>query len=441
MGFLGELTRRSFWLPPATAMVLAIAAGYLLPQLDRSAHLQVGLFGFGDVASARAILTTIATVTVSVAGLSFSVTLVALQLASQQLSPRALTTFREDLLAQGTLAGFLGAFAYAIVLLSRLNSGDGRVPEISLIVAIVLVLSAFGLFVAFIGQIIAGLSASTVIKRIARDGHRALANRHPKGIGDDPAEPEASAREAERRRRDGHRLELRAESAGYLLSVDGRELIDEARRHDALVVQLAHLGDFAVTGQLVAEAFLRRPPGDPEAVGHALQRAFRFGEERTMAGDVAFPVRALADVALRGLSPSLNDPTTAENAMGSVADTLVGYVREPGLHPVRVDQDGEPRFVARIPTLDDLVRLGFDQARIMVVEDDHPMLAERFVALLREIDRVAAETGAPRSEVGRQLALLRGAASEGPGSEHAAEQRRRAGGADGAPAARAAGPR
>lgn len=406
-----EELRRAFWLPPAVGLLAGAALAWALRALDSALGVGLGLFPFDDLGSARTVLSAIATVTVSVAGLSFSVTLVALQLASSQLSPRVLTTFREDRLAQLTLAAFLAVFAYAIVLLGRLTAYDAEVPQLSLAAGMLGVLAAFGLFVAFVARFVAGLQASEVIRRIARDGGRALESSHPRAVGRPVEDERAAAVAIADRRRSDTRLALRAASAGFLVELDGERLLRAARRHDALVVQRALVGDLVVSGQLVADAHLATGAA-PEAAAD-LERAFRYGPERTMAADVAFPIRALADVALRALSPALNDPTTAENALGALVDTLVRFLRAPAPAAIRVDEDGEPRLLARIPDLDDLVVLGFEQVRLMVV-DDQPVLAARLVAWLEELDRVAEETRAPRGALARQLELLAPTAAQAP---------------------------
>ena len=402
---LRERLRRAFWLPPALAIVLAVPLAYALPAIDASVDVDVGLFTFNDLGSARSLLATIASATVSVAGLSFSVTLVALQLASSQLSPRVLTTFREDRVAQATLAAFLGVFAYTIILLGRLTAQDRQVPEISLIVAMLGVLAAFGLFVAFIGRVVAGLQASTVIRRIATDGDRARATRHPRGIG--TGADEAEGKQLTRRwLTTGIRVELRARRGGFLLQLDGGRLLEAAQRHDALIVQRVQVGELMIRGQLVGEAFVLSTDRPHDVAAVELERGFRYGEERTLASDVGFPVRSLADVALRALSPSLNDPTTAENALGALTDTLAQFVVDGAVQRLRLDGEGAPRLLALVPDLDDLVRLGFEQVRLMVI-DQQPVLAARLVLWLDELDRLAEERGLPRRELHRQRELLR----------------------------------
>ncbi len=407
---LRDTLRRAFWLPSAVAIVGGVVLAYALREFDAQANPSVGLFAFEDFDSARGMLSTIAGATVSVAGLSFSVTIVALQLASSQLSPRVLTTFREDRVAQATLASFLGVFAYSVVLLARLTSGDGNLPQVALLVAVLGALMAFSLFVAFIGRTVAALQASNVIRRIAEEGGRAQATAHPTGVGGAPADPDAARSAAERLVQDSDSVPLTARRAGFLLNLSD-QLIERARAADALVVQRREIGEFIVAGEVVAVAHLR--DGPDEATAERLERCFSYGEERTPSGDIAFPVRALTDVALRALSPSLNDPTTAENALGSLTQTLLLFARTDPAADVRVDADGQPRLWARAPGLEDLVILGFEQVRLMVA-DEHPTTAARLISWLEEIARAGDQAGMGSRQARRQIELLRPTAAAAP---------------------------
>jgi len=170
-----------------------------------------------------------------------------------------------------------------------------------------------------------------------------------------------------------------------------------------LVVQRVAVGDFLVSGQAIGEVWSGGEA--PELDG--LRSDFRLASERTLAADVAFPVRQLADIALKALSPGINDPTTAENAMGSLADTLVRLAGDDPVNGVRVDEEGEPRLCAEAISLDALVRLGFEQVRRST--EGEPVLADRLETLLLEIGRSAREAGGSSDETERQRALLAGA--------------------------------
>lgn len=400
-GITLDAIKRSFWVLPALAMLAGAGLGFLMPWLGEATDGSWGFFAGSDAESARGLLETIATATVSVAGIAFSVTVIALQLASQQLSPRVLRTFQTDRLSQATLAVFLGVFVYSLVAIAR-QSATGSPPNLSLSTAVVLAVVAFALFAAFIHNVVLSLQASTIIRRMAADARGLMARPYPAGVGQGPDDEAAARDEFERRMRDGRRVEVRSPRAGYLNAIDGERLIATTRACDGVVVQRQAIGDFTVTGEIIAEAAV--PAGDPSRFAAQVAKAFELGTERTLVQDVAFPIRQLADVALRGLSPSLNDPTTAENAMGSLADALVVFAGHEAVPHIRVDGLGTPRFGARSPDLDGLVRLGFEQVRLSA--GPHPVMARRLLFLLAQIRRAAEASGLPVEEIERQAHLL-----------------------------------
>ena len=181
---------------------------------------------------------------------------------------------------------------------------------------------------------------------------------------------------------------MRSEDTGFLVTVEGGELIAWARRHDALVRQCAQVGEFVLPGQVLAEVWA---PGDAwtgKDAGH-LRSQFTLGSQRTLPQDPSFPVRQLADVALKGLSPGINDPTTAVNAMDAMAAGLVEFARADQPSEVRVDEDGAPRFLAARRDLDELVRLGFTQVARCAASD--PTVLARLRHLVGSIAAAAGD--------------------------------------------------
>lgn len=276
----------------------------------------------------------------------------------------------------------------------------GRVPELAIAVALCLAVVTFGFFIAFIHDIVNALQASDLIQRIAADAQGTIRRRYPDDLGGEPEDMAAAQAAVHATERASDPCELRSPRAGYLVAVHP-DVIGELSSSDALLQQKVMIGDFVVTGQLLACLWCRE---DPDDLGERLTAAFELSYERTVVQDVAFPVRQLADVALKGLSPSLNDPTTAENAMNSVAETLVLFAERGAGMPIRVDAAGAPRFVACAPSLDDLTRLGFEQVRVKGAS--YPVFAARLVELLGHVRRAAHDAGTGTREVERQAELL-----------------------------------
>lgn len=397
-----ERLRNTFWSFGAISIAGAIAAALILTSLDDSLRLPDAVSFSGSPETARAVLQMIGTVAVTVAGISFSVIVVALVLASQQLSPRVLRSFQRHPLNQAVLALFLGTAAFSLFVLGALDDG-GEVPELSVTVAMALAAVSLGLFVVFLHYMIRSLNASAVIRRIAAEGHEAIEAPYPTAAGEPAEDREAAEARAEELKGSLAPQEVRAPRAGYLAAVAGDRILAAADRCDGFVEQVLAVGDFAVTGKLLARAWC------PEARARELRgevgRSFELNEERIVEDDIAFPLRQLADIALKGLSPGINDPTTAENAMNSVTDSLVRIARQPEPVMLRLAPSGTPRLRAAAPSLDDLVKLGFDQVRRHGA--GQPSFAVRLLEMLADLRKLGAPRAQSCTEIPFQARALR----------------------------------
>ncbi len=401
---LSDAARATFGFPAAVAMGLALVAGLGFPEIDDWLDVDVPMLAFSGQDAARSMLETIATTTVAVAGISISVTIVAFTLTANQLSPRVLRSFRRDLISQLSLAAFLGTFIYCLAVLIRLGSlGPDRVPKLSIAIAVLLALFAFGLFATFVGHIANMLQPSAIIASIASDARPELEHPYPAGIGEEAEDLVGARSDAESMIRAGAELPIQSEGGGFLTVVRGKEIVEMATEHDALVLQRTTVGTYVLPGQTVAVAWL--PLGaDPGDLGYALAARFEIGRQRTVPQDPAFPVRQLADVALKGLSPGINDPTTACTAMEAMTAGLIRYALSERPGAVRVDDRGRPRFVAEVAELDDLARLGFEQVLLFAKSD--PTVLTRLGGLLSRLREVAAECRTPHAEIDRLLAAI-----------------------------------
>ncbi len=398
-----EAVRTSFGLPSGLAMLAGIVIGLLLPAIDDAAGVRLPALAFESQSSARSLLETIGTATVSVAGLSFSVTIVALTLASSQLSPRVLRTFRGDRLSQMTLAVFLGTFIYCLTLLVRLGvSGAGsEPPNLSITLAVLLAFTAFLTFALFIAHIIKMLQPSTVVSGIVDDARNLNDSRYPMGPGD-PENPAGASRIAAEMIARTDPQEVSASGHGYLTLVKVARLIEIAEEHDTVIRQAVPVGTYVLGGQTVAETW--QAGGDSDELQSAVRKCFLLGKQRTLDQDIAFCVRQLADIALKGLSPGVNDPTTAENAMDSMCAFFVQFTGTERPSEVRVDGDDHPRFIASAPDLNDLVKLGFDQVRVSA--EGSPAFNARLLELLTLVEVEANRNGVKCEEIERQRRLI-----------------------------------
>ena len=401
-----DALRSSFGFLSGVAMVAGLIAGFTLPLLDAALNADLPVFEFADRDAVRSLLQTVATTTVSVAGLAFSVTVVAFTLASSQLSPRVLRTFRSDRISQATLAVFLGTFIYCLALLLRLGSAaDGQpVPNLSVTLAMLLAFVAFATFAGFIAHIVRMLQPSMLIQTIHDTGRPLIEAPYPGRLGNAPGDAAAAAREVAQRRAVAPPARVHADEAGYLATLRGQQLLTVAANADALVVQRARIGEYIVPGTLLAEIWTAREDGSDE-LADSVRATFELGSQRTPVQDPAFALRQLADIALKGLSPGINDPTTAENAMQAATALLVRAAMSEEPSRLRCGDDGVVRLVAHAPDLDDLVRLVFEQVRVFAAP--YPVVARGLLRMLAQIDAVA---GARCTEPARQAALV----AEGP---------------------------
>ncbi|CAM3595720.1 DUF2254 domain-containing protein [Nocardioides marinus] len=370
---------RPFWVVPATWCLMALGLGLALPYVELTWLVdRVPLLFPGGVDGARSVLSTIAGAMISVTGLVFSITMVVLQLAASQYSPRVLRTFLEDRLTQHTLGAFAASFVYALTVLRSVDgtverAAEGQdVPQLGVSLAYVLVLVAVAMFLAFIHRITTSVGVASILQRTARDCRALLdEGQHSGWPVERPALPDLPGPHV-----------LVAPRSGYLDRIDVIPLVRAARAQEARVEVLVPLGDFVVEGSPLL-AVHGRPAQDPES----LLCRVSLVADRSMEQDVGYGVRRLVDVAERALSPGVNDPTTAVQVLDQLHDLLRRMLTAPGTWPVRLDEEGVPRLVLRSPATDEAVREALSDIAHWGAE--HRRVRERVERVLAEL-RVSA---------------------------------------------------
>lgn len=312
-------------------------------------------------------------------------------------------SFRRDLISQLTLAAFLGTFVYCLATLARLGSigalGDD-VPSISIAFAVLLALGSLALFALFIGHIASMLQPASVISSIAADARPELERPFPGGVGGEPEDREAAEEEAERQMRAMPGRAVECDGHGYLAVVRAGEIVAAAEQADGFVRQRIRIGAYMLPGQELATVWAP-DAARAEQLATGVAGCFETGRQRTLPQDPGFPVRQLADVALKGLSPGINDPTTALNAMEAMTAGLIHFARTEQPSTVRLGDDGVPRLLTDVPDLDDLVELGFEQ--VLAFGHDDPLVMRQLHKLLEALRR-AAPTGSPHPRLEQLLA-------------------------------------
>ncbi|TDB92556.1 DUF2254 domain-containing protein, partial [Micromonospora fluostatini] len=291
--------RESFWLVPAIFSIGAVAVAIGLSALELQLNLPVGGILPSGPAGARSLLSSIITAMISFTALVFSITVVALQLASSQYSPRVLRTFLQDRIIQATLGTFVATFLFAMVVLAALpTQEDQRLPELSLAVSIALVLASSATFIYYLHHITTVMRVSHIIGAIGAQTRRSIAHLPP------PDAPPSAVPERVTR-------SVPATQPGMISNVDLALLGRLAREHDCAITVVPTPGDFIVAGAPLLLVH-RTNGGTPRLLPtEAAEQCVTIGVERTPGQDLGFGFRQLADIAERALSPAVNDVTTA----------------------------------------------------------------------------------------------------------------------------------
>lgn len=346
-----------FWAVPATWCLVAVLAGLALPEIgpERSAWMPFLFTAGAD--GARTVLATIAGAMISVTGLVFSITIVVLQLASSQFTPRVVRTFLDDRLTQHTLGVFAASFLYALTVLRSVGDpvpaqeSGAPVPQFAVTVAFLLVLGAVAMFLAFIHHIANSISVTEIVHQVA-DETRGLLKRSIARRADLPETPPELP---ELRRQ----TVARAQCSGRLDTVDLELLTRCAAEREARIELLYPLGSFVPAGAPIA--MIRFDADDGSDWDALISRGIGLKRERSTAQDVTYGLRRLVDIAERALSPGTNDPTTAVQVLDELHDILRVIAAAPDPYPVQHDRDGLPRLITSEWTFAQYLDLAVDE--------------------------------------------------------------------------------
>ncbi|BDL39042.1 DUF2254 domain-containing protein [Methylorubrum sp. GM97] len=308
--YLGDL----FWLRPALIVLGCLGLAQLGVWLE-TAHI-AGYdasspdqnWGYsGGAEGARALLSAVASSTIGVAGTTFSITIAALTLASGQMGPRLLRNFTRDARNQIVLGIFLGTFAYALMVLRTVRTVQESpfVPHLAITGAIALALLSLATLVWFVHHIATSINVETVVDAVHRDLCSAVEARTLDSAGMTPPAhlPKAGG--------------ITVTGSGYLQAVDEDTLAEWAHGHGATVALRVRPGDYVPSGFPVA--FLSAGIEDAEA---AITRALTFGRRPAALQDLEYSIRQLVEIAVRALSPGINDPFTAGSVVDHLGDAL-----------------------------------------------------------------------------------------------------------------------
>lgn len=373
--------RDSLWFVPAALTVAsAILALILIEIEERHGELVASgrLLWDGGPEGTRGMLTAIASSLITVTGVVFSVTIVALQLASSQFTPRLLRNFTADRSNQVVLGVLIGTFTYSLLVLRAVRSGTEApdvevfVPRIASTVALILVLVSIAFLIYFIDHASKSIQVSVIVDRVTRLTKQHVAERLP-----EPREGQVVPQWVQP---EGEPGQVRAGESGYLQAVDEGSLIRLCQEKEIWMRMKAHMGQFVLENLPLASVWPEEKIDDQ--VVQEVRRAFVLGHEPTPEQDIEFGVIEISDIAVKALSPAINDPTTALRCIDRLGEILTMIGRRRSGHPSRHPQD-PVRYLADTLDYERIVGLAFDQIRHFGA--DNPTIGRKLVDLLTQM--------------------------------------------------------
>jgi uncharacterized membrane protein len=406
-----EWVRERFWVIPAVLLVFGTGLAVLTAEGPGALGAWAGFPA--DASWSSGFLESIAAATLTFLGVVFTLTLVALQLASSQLSPRVIRTFVRSGITRVAFGTQLAAFSYAVTALVISHGRIGLAASRAVAVAAALVAVSLVVFLRYVTSMMELLQVVDVITTVARETRRAVAacwlSSPASRLAAAPARSGSPALVRLPVRGRGRR----GGTPGRLLGVDHARLAELARRHDCVIELTVRMGEFVPSGGTFA-AVHYRPANDgagpsrrPQLTAGAVAAAVNFGRGRTLYQDPAFGLRQLADIATQALSPAVNQDTTAVLVIDSLEDVLLQISDCPRHSGCYTDRAGTVRLIKPLPDWEDCLDLAFTE--ITAYGASSPQVARRLLAAYATLEAAAgpakrAGVAARREELSRLIA-------------------------------------
>jgi len=395
---LWEMLRTSLWFVPAQILLVSILLAVGLIEADTliSSHLSKNwplLFGVGAEGS-RGMLVAIASSMMTVAGVTFSITIVALSLTSSQYTPRILRNFMRDRANQTVLGMFIGIFTYCLIVLRVIRGGDegGFVPSLAVFFGFLLALTGVGVLIFFIHHIISRIQDSNIISSVASETLDAIDKLFPDTLGD--GEIEENDEEWSTQLNEPQWQPIPSANTGYIQNLDEAELLLIAIEHNTVLRMECGIGEFVISGMPIIRMNAEKEPS--EELIKSLNGIYAIGSYRTVDQDIGFGIRQLVDISLKALSPGINDTTTAVMCVDYLAAIMTKLVTRRIFSLYRYEEE-VLRVVVRGPTFEKFLTTAFDQIR-RDSKDNVTMI----ISLLGALKIIAGET-----RNSQRLALIR----------------------------------
>jgi len=392
-----DQVRASYWFIPSLMALAGAVLSFVMLYIDRTLTVRDWLSDspwlfLNQPTAARIVLQTIAGSMVTVAGVTFSITIATVANATIQFGPRLLTSFMRNRGNQITLGTFISTFVYCLSLLRAIRGDDGYaltdmfVPNLGVIGGLALAILSLGNLIYFFHHIPESIHVTNLIAGVGAELNDQVRKLYPTKMGharieqDDFNDQEQAAPGT----LEGTQT-VTSKQIGYVQTIDGESLIANARAHGVLIYVISRPGSFVSTG--VPLVLVRPADNVNGALKSAIRRCFGIGVKRTARQDVLFLVNQLVEVAARALSPGIQDPFTAIYCLYWLRTVTIELAEREMPSPYRLDTDNNLRVVASPVTFAEFTEAAFGQLRPYVVLDRNVALqmAEDFKIMARAI--------------------------------------------------------
>ncbi|WP_412971603.1 DUF2254 domain-containing protein [Glaciecola sp. MF2-115] len=353
-----RLIGSSFWFIPSVMIILAIISSLLLPILPLPAFIEGMLTSyFVDISdeTSSSVISLIASSVITVTSIAFSMTIVALVMASNQFGPRLIKNFMQNTMTQLVLGTFTSTFIFCVLVLSKINTASvsSYYGELSLTMALTLAIVNILVLIFFIHHVATSIRADTVVQQIAS---YLMKDMKKLQCG---SQREHQLKDFVDVSKYKHSLKITSKCDGYIQAIEYQHIVDIAKQHEGLMIIHYRSGQYIVPGTPIATLY-----SDNEVAPNcSLDGSIVIGKERTALQDPLFAINQLVEMAIRALSPSLDDPFTATNCIDGLASAMGSFSEENIPITSVVDEDNEIRITTADPTFNDLFQGAFTQIR------------------------------------------------------------------------------
>ena len=402
-----ESIRTSFWFIPSAMVCSAALLAHAFLAFDHygeGSDLEALAFLYQTTAeSARSILSTIATSMMTVTSIAFSITVVALTLASSQFGPRLIRNFMSDKGTQFTLGAFVSIYIYCILVLQATQSNDSQsfIPGASVFFAVALAFFGVAILIYFIHHVAQAIQADNVVDRVYCELQNNIERLFP-----DEDEPSDGKSHSLQTSDYVIQKQILAPQDGYLQALDAEGLCKFARQNDVKLVVLRMAGDFVIKHSPIMHVHFKGAQTSQDALPFAANKCLSFitlGAKRTPIQDPEFAIHQLVEVAVRALSPGINDPYTAMTCVDKLSAILCQLTQRP--FPPYLHYDDKPcvRLQTQAITFECLAESAFNQIR--QYGQSSVAVTIRLIESLANIAR-ASQNKAQRDFVDKQITML-----------------------------------